>query len=173
MKYIIYWTTDVKSNKLWSSVRRSNQLSYEATGIGSRPFVGSNEPPWRMNEWVNEWMNDENDIWNISGIYWATDVRSNQLWFSQLFDFTSTVQYMIYFIHHFIIHPFLTGLLEPTWPAPNVNGFIAQLVKASHRYREVTGSNPVEVLNYSGFHTQLQKNASITARIIAYLTVVI
>ena len=27
------------------------------------------------------------------------------------------------------------------WPAPNISGFIAQLVRASHRYREVTGSN--------------------------------
>ena len=27
-------------------------------------------------------------------------------------------------------------------------GFIAQLVRASHRNREVTGSNPVEVLNF-------------------------
>ena len=34
------------------------------------------------------------------------------------------------------------------WPAPNVSGFIAQLVRASHWYREVTGSNPVEVLNF-------------------------
>ena len=29
--------------------------------------------------------------------------------------------------------------------------FIAQLVRASHRYREVTGANPVEVLTFSGF----------------------
>ena len=28
-------------------------------------------------------------------------------------------------------------------PAPNISGFIAQLVRASHQYREVTGSNPV------------------------------
>ena len=41
--------------------------------------------------------------------------------------------------------------------APNVSGFIAQLVRASHRNREVTGSNPVEVLNFSGFSPQLQK----------------
>ena len=33
--------------------------------------------------------------------------------------------------------------------------FIAQLVRASHRYHEVTGSNPVEVLTFSGFFTQL------------------
>ena len=30
----------------------------------------------------------------------------------------------------------------------NFSGIIAQLVRASHRYREVTGSNPVEVLNF-------------------------
>ena len=33
-------------------------------------------------------------------------------------------------------------------PASNISGFIAQLVRASHRYREVTGSNPIEVLNF-------------------------
>ena len=78
------WTRD-----LAIPMRRSNQLSYEATDVGSWSFVGSN------------------------------------------------------------VDSFLT--------APNVSGFIAQLVRASHRYREVTGSNPVEVLNFSGFFTQLQK----------------
>ena len=37
------------------------------------------------------------------------------------------------------------------WLAPNASGFIAQLVRVSHRYHEVTGSNPVEVLTFSGF----------------------
>ena len=32
-----------------------------------------------------------------------------------------------------------------------------KLVRASHRNREVTDSNPVEVLNFSGFSTKLQK----------------
>ena len=37
-------------------------------------------------------------------------------------------------------------------PATNISSFIAQLVRASHLYREVTGSNHVEVLNFfSGF----------------------
>ena len=35
-----------------------------------------------------------------------------------------------------------------TWPAPNVRGFIAQLVEHRTGNREVTGSNPVEVLNF-------------------------
>ena len=39
--------------------------------------------------------------------------------------------------------------------------FIAQLVRASHRYREVTGSNPVEVLTFSGFYTELLKLRSL------------
>ena len=54
-----------------------------------------------------------------------------------------------------------------TLSVATVSGFIAQLVRASHRNREVTGSNPVEVLNFSGFSTQLQKIALITAKIIA------
>ena len=74
MKCFLYWTADLKSSKLWSSqlwmqfkqlrieawksqdfngvwtcdlaipLRRSNQLSYEATDVGSRSFVNSNEP---------------------------------------------------------------------------------------------------------------------------------
>ena len=71
-------------------------------------------------------------------------------------DFKSAVQYMKHFLYHFtsILH----GLIRThKRPAPNFSGFIAQLVRASHRYREVTGSNPVEVLTFSGFYTQLLK----------------
>ena len=39
------------------------------------------------------------------------------------------------------------------WLAPNTSGFIAQLVRVSHRFHEVTGSNPVEVLTFSSFCT--------------------
>ena len=56
--------------------------------------------------------------------------------------------YMIYFIYIIYIHLFHENIWTHNWPAPNVSGFIAQLVRASHRYREVTGSNPVEVLNF-------------------------
>ena len=37
-------------------------------------------------------------------------------------------------------------------PAPKVSGFIAQLVRVSQRYREATGSNPIKVLTFTGFH---------------------
>ena len=40
---------------------------------------------------------------------------------------------------------------------PNISGFIAQLVRASQRHREVTGSNPVDVLKFSDFSMQLLK----------------
>ena len=48
----------------------------------------------------------------------------------------------------------LTGLSKDgniwthNWPAPNISGFIAQLVEHRTGNREVTGSNPVEVLNF-------------------------
>ena len=38
------------------------------------------------------------------------------------------------------------------WPALYISGFIAQLLRASQLYREVTGSNPVEILTFSGFY---------------------
>jgi len=50
---------------------------------------------------------------------------------------------------------------------------IAQFIRALHQNPEDTSSNPVEVLTFSGFSTQLQKLASITVRIIAYLTKVL
>ena len=77
-------------------------------------------------------------------IHWTADLKSSKLWSSQ------------YFIYHFT--PILHGLIRThKWAAPNVSGFIAQLVRASHRYREVTGPNPVEVLTFSGFYAQLLK----------------
>ena len=84
-------------------------------------------------------------------------------------DFISAV-HMINFIYITYILHFHGNIWTYNWPAPNVSGFIAQLVRASHRYREVTGSNPVEVLNFfSGFFTQLHQIAFITARIIFHL----
>ena len=41
--------------------------------------------------------------------------------------------------------------------------------RASHRYREVTGSSPVEVLNFFRLLYAIAKNAIITARIILHL----
>ena len=57
------------------------------------------------------------------------------------------------------------GKLEPT--NDHVSGFIVQLVRASHRYREVTGSGSIEV--FFRLLYAIAKIASITARIIALL----
>ena len=47
--------------------------------------------------------------------------------------------------------------LIDNWPTPNISGFIGQWVTAPHRHREGMGSNPVKVLNFSGFSMQLLK----------------
>ena len=54
-------------NGVWSRdltipVRRSNQVSYEATDVESWSFLGSNEPVRNECEWMS------NDIWNVSYI---------------------------------------------------------------------------------------------------------
>ena len=70
----------------------------------------------------------------------------------------SNPQFNIWNISYITSTSILHGLIRThKWPAPNVSGFIAQLVRALHRYREVTGSNPVEVLTFSGFCSQLLK----------------
>ena len=55
---------------------------------------------------------------------------------------------MIYFIYIYHIHLFHGNIYEHNWPTPNTSGFIAQLVKVSHQYREVRGPNPIEDLNF-------------------------
>ena len=62
------WTRD-----LAILVRRSNQLSYEATDIGSWSFVGPKEPV-------------KNDVKLCMKyfIYWTVDVKSSKLWSLQL-----------------------------------------------------------------------------------------
>ena len=52
------------------------------------------------------------------------------------------------FIIKFFMFLWKKWVLTHNWPAPNVNGFIAQLVEHHTGNREVMGSNPVEVLNF-------------------------
>ena len=63
------------------------------------------------------------------------------------FHFISTVH--IWCISYIInTHFFHGNIWTHNWPAPNVSGFIAQLAEHRTGNREVTGSNPVEVLNF-------------------------
>ena len=75
------------------------------------------------------------------------------------FDFISAVHIlMIYFTYIIHIHLFYGNVWTHNWPAPNVSGFIAQLVRALHQYCKVTGSNPIKPEFFvQGFFTQLHK----------------
>ena len=115
-------------------VRHSNQLSYEATAVG----LGASHLWVHMFPW---WMNQQwNDIWNES--YWTVDMngktQQSVISYPQFNDSFYT-SFHRWFIHHGNIwtHKY------DKWLAPYISGFIAQLVKASHRHREVTGSNSV------------------------------
>ena len=113
--------------------------------------------PWGMNQ---RW----NDIWNGSYMNCGYEIKWSYAPCSYERNFCNCVKkaekfrtstgFHTSFHRWFIPHG---NIRTHKWPAPNVSGFIAQLVRASHRYREVTGSNPVEHLNFSGFFTQLQK----------------
>ena len=71
------------------------------------------------------------------------------------FHFISAVH--IWFISYIInTHFFHGNIWTHNSPAPNVSGFIAQLVEHRTGIREVTGSNPVEALNYF-FQASLRK----------------
>ena len=64
------------------------------------------------------------------------------------FIFMSFLQFIYDIFHISLTHFFHGNIWTHNLPASNISGFIAQLVRASHWYREVTGSNPVEVLNF-------------------------
>ena len=67
------------------------------------------------------------------------------------FHFRSSYMIFLIFIQCHI-HLFHGDIWTHNWSAPNISGFIAKLVGTLHRSCEVTGSNPVEVLNFfSGF----------------------
>ena len=74
----------------------------------------------------------------------------NCVHFDDLFFIFISFTQFIWFISYIINTNFFHGnIWTHNWPAPNISGFISQLVeRASQGYREVTGSNPVEVLNF-------------------------
>ena len=121
-----FWTRDVAI-----PVGRSNQLSYEATDVGSWYRIARSRVQTSLKSWLFQ-----ASLRNCLNCVHNCDDHS-------LLDFKSAVQYMKHFIYHFTsIHH---GLIRThKWPAPNVSGLIAQLLRASHRYREGTGSNHVE-----------------------------
>ena len=115
------------------------QLSYEATDVGSRSItiiVGSYVP---MKE------TSVNDIWNKSYMNCRNEMKMKK-WLSQWTQFMQLRKeaWKKFTNTHF----FHRNIWTHNWPAPNVSGFIAQLVEHRTGNREVTGSNPVDVLNF-------------------------
>ena len=127
-------------NRVWTRdlaipVRRSNQLSYEATEVGSWSFVSSNEPVKNGCEVICEMFHILNCGFEIK---WAMIIA---------------------------VIKQLKQLRMEAWKSQEFNGVW------THQYGEVTGSNPVELLTFSGFHTQLLKLLSFTAMIRAHLII--
>ena len=87
-----------------------------------------------------------------------------------LLDLTNP-QFNVWIISYITSHSFLTaGSLEPTNDQLLTSvGSHSHLVRALHQYREVTGSNLVGVLTFSGFSTQLLKCVQNCDDHIAYL----
>ena len=116
-----------------------------------------------MMKWYMKWIIYELRIWNQVKLWssqvWAQFLQlRREAWKIQDFNGVWTRDLAIPVQRSNQLSYEATNAIDQhKWPAPNVSGFIAQLVRMSHRNREVTGSNLVEVLNFSGFSTQLQK----------------
>ena len=89
----------------------------------------------------NKWCKTKN-------MYMQLHKLCSQLRASFLIWFHFRSSYMIYFIYICHIHLLHGNIWTHNWPVPNISDFTAQLVGASPRYREVEGSNSIDVLNF-------------------------
>ena len=108
------WTRD-----LTIPVRRSNQLSYEATDVGSRSFVGSNVPvrnestmKWSMKWIIYQWTAGFKPCWShefFRLLYAIAKIALISARIIASLDFVSAVHwYMMHFIDHFIVNNRIT-----------------------------------------------------------------
>ena len=128
--YEIKWSYDPRSyeRKFWTRdlaipVWHSNQLSYEATEVGSWSFVGSNVPVRDEStmKWYMKWI-----IYGTAGfkprwspeffrlLYAIAKIAFITARIIASLDFIYAAPYMIHLIYHFIVDSFLTETLEPT-----------------------------------------------------------
>ena len=128
----------------------------------------------RMKKWSSQWtqfMQFRKEAWkkiqDFNGV-WTSDlailVRCSTNWAMKPLTLgVGQLELNIWFISYIInTHFFHGNIWTHNWPAPNVSGFIAQLLEHCTGIREVTGSNPLEVLNFfSGFFTQLHRLPSL------------
>ena len=144
MKYIIYCTAGMKSNEtmLSRSDERKFLLRREAWKI-FRTSTGFDSATsryrcdaltnWAMKPDVRSWSSLSSQLPVISNYEW-------KIYMKYVIYCTAVWNQMKPCCHAVMSGNFYCG------PAPKVSGFIAQLVRASHRYRKVVGSNSVEVL---------------------------
>ena len=149
------WTRD-----LVIPVRPSNQLSFEAVVLRR----------WGSDTWKFGLSTEL-----INQIFWAMKPLTDQLSYeatdhdhSLLYVKICSSIYEMYVIYHFtfILHRLLR---THKWPDPNVSGFIAQLVRVSHRFARSRVQTPLKSwLFQASTYMQLQIVFR-TAKIIAYL----
>ena len=94
-------------------------------------------------------------------------LEAGQLWVhmfpcdDHFFIFISIPQFKYDLFHISLTLISFTGHMNPQLTCSQRQWLHSSAGRASHRYREVTGSNPVEVLIFSGFFMQLHKLRSL------------
>ena len=162
------WTADVKSNEEWSSQLWSQfQLSYEATDVGSRSISTQNWPAPNVSGFIAQLVERRTGIARSR----VQAPLKSWIFFRLLYAIVKIAIITARIILHLISHPQFTYDLfhmhhsftylsrehmNPKLTCSQRQWLHSSVGRASHRYREVTGSSPVEVLNFfSGFFTQL------------------
>ena len=105
-----------------------------------------------------------NDIWNKSYMNYRNEMKMKKWSFPFIFIFFISAVH-IWFISYIInTHFFHGNIWIHNWPAPNVSGFIAQLVEhrtGIARSRVQTPLKSLIFFFFSGFFTQLHKLRSL------------
>ena len=143
MKWIIYWTADMKSSEAMILAVMNAILAIVYLGKPEEFRTSTGFEP------VTKWCRcDAGEPTELT----ARIITS--------LDLISSVQCMIYFIYHFI-HWFIhhSTIWTHKWTSSQYQ-WLHSSVRASQQHREVTGSNPVEVLNLSSISSQLLKLCS-------------
>ena len=135
---------ETHTKSTFANTTRIKLLQYQPSKIVESRFKSSNQIIKKEKELVL--YNNSRLLYAIAKIAFITAEDHSFTWFhirSSIYAWF--ISYIISFVDSFI-----TGTFEPTKDqlATSVASYnVVQLVRASHRYREVTGSNPVEVLN--------------------------
>ena len=139
-KWSSQWTQFMQLRKeAWKKCRTSTGFEPVTSRLPVRCSTNWAMKPLTMGAgqlWVHMWV----DMFNCGNI-WTHN-------WTYMFNFHFISAVHIGFISYVINTHFFHGNIRThNWPAPNVSGFIVQFVEHCTGNREVTGSNPIEVLN--------------------------